>query len=117
EKLDELERDLEGEGMRAQLVVTLDSLSKVIPGDSAELWFDPASMHIFDPETGENLTRDEGKAQEIEEESRQLRQRALERAQRKVNEAPQEQAQESCPRGWRRREQNFRANHTVPALR
>jgi len=92
EKLDELERDLEGEGMRAQLVVTLDSLSKVIPGDSAELWFDPASMHIFDPETGENLTRDEGKAQEIEEESRQLRQRALERAQRKAKEAPQEEA-------------------------
>lgn len=92
EKLDELERDLDGEGMRAQLVVTLDSLSKVIPGDSADLWFDPGSMHIFDPETGENLTRDERKAQEIEEESRQLRQRALERAQRKAEEAPQEKA-------------------------
>ncbi len=92
EKLDELERDLDGEGMRAQLVVTLDSLSKVIPGDSTELWFDPGSMHIFDPETGVNLTRDEGKAQEIEEESRQLRQRALERAQRKAEEAPQEEA-------------------------
>lgn len=82
EKLDELERDLDGEGMRAQLVVTLDSLSKVLPGDSAQLWFDPASMHVFDPESGENLTRDEQRAEEIEAESKKLRERALERAKR-----------------------------------
>src|SRR5699024_1441553 len=82
DKLEELERDLDGEGMRSQLVVALDSLSRLIPGDTARLWFDPASIHVFDPETGDNLTRDEAEAEEIEEEAKKLRRRALERAQR-----------------------------------
>src|SRR5699024_11076393 len=62
-KLEELERDLDGEGMRSQLVVALDSLSRLIAGDTAQLWFDPASIHLFDPETGDNLTRDETRAE------------------------------------------------------
>src|SRR5690625_4709826 len=36
EKLAELDRDLDGEGMRTQLVVTLDSMSTVRAGDAAE---------------------------------------------------------------------------------
>jgi multiple sugar transport system ATP-binding protein len=80
-KLDELDRDLDGEGMRTQLVVSLDAMSRVRDGDRANLWFDPARMHLFDPETGENLTRDEDEARRIDEENERLRQESLERAQ------------------------------------
>src|SRR6478735_7412146 len=53
-KLEELDRDLDGEGMRTQLVVALDSESQVRVGDEATLWFDPAKLMVFDPESGEN---------------------------------------------------------------
>lgn len=80
-KLEELDRDLDGEGMRTQLVVALSSESRVRDGDTAELWFDPARMLVFDPETGENLTRDEDMARKIDEENEEDRKAALERAQ------------------------------------
>ncbi|WP_137120549.1 ABC transporter ATP-binding protein [Segeticoccus rhizosphaerae] len=79
-KLDELDRDLDGEGMRTQLVVNLDARSRIREGDDAELFFDPALMHVFDPESGECLTRDEEEAARIVEESEADRKRALERA-------------------------------------
>src|SRR5699024_5989688 len=81
EKLAELDRDLDGEGMRTQLVVTLDSMSTVRAGDVAELWFHPDSMHVFDAETGQSLTRDEQRALDLEEEAKEQRRRALERSQ------------------------------------
>src|SRR5699024_7949889 len=84
EKLAELDRDLDGEGMRTQLVVTLDSMSTVRAGDAAELWFHPDSIHIFDAETGQSLTRDENRAAELEEEAKEQRRRALERAKRRA---------------------------------
>ncbi len=56
EALDELERDLDSERMRSQLVVALDPGSDIRDGSSATIWFDPATMHIFDPATGANLT-------------------------------------------------------------
>ncbi|MPV39045.1 ABC transporter ATP-binding protein [Georgenia subflava] len=87
EKLDELDRDLDGEGMRPQLVVALEAMSRIRAGDTAELWFDPASLHIFDPEGGTNLTRDEDRAQQLEEEAREQRRRALERARKRSERA------------------------------
>ena len=36
-------------------------------------------MHVFDPDTGDNLTRDEAKAAELAQESEADRKRALER--------------------------------------
>ena len=75
--LAELDRELDGEAMRTQLVVSLDGASKVRQGDSARLWFDPTVMHVFNPETGNNLTRDEAKAKEIAEESEAERLRQL----------------------------------------
>ncbi len=54
--LDELERDLDSERMRSQLVVALDPASAVEAGTQATLWFDPRRMHLFDLESGENLT-------------------------------------------------------------
>ncbi|NPC95785.1 ABC transporter ATP-binding protein [Nocardioides sp. zg-DK7169] len=57
-QLDQLERDLDGEAMRTQLVVSLDGASRIREGDEAELWIETDQMHLFDPETGENLTLD-----------------------------------------------------------
>ena len=79
-KLDELDRDLDGEGMRTQMVVALDAMSRVRDGEPATLWFDPRRMHLFDPETGENLTRDEDEAKRIQEDTEKLRQTSLDRA-------------------------------------
>jgi len=80
-KLEELDRDLDGEGMRTQLVVALDSESFIRDGDEAELWFDPAKILVFDPESGENLTFDPDLARKIDEANEKNRKASLERAQ------------------------------------
>jgi multiple sugar transport system ATP-binding protein len=87
-QLEELDRELDGESLRNQLVVTLDAMSAVRDGDSARLWFDPQRMHVFDPSTGANLTRDEERAKKISEQSELLRKRSLERAQAQAANAP-----------------------------
>jgi multiple sugar transport system ATP-binding protein len=79
-KLEELDRDLDGEGLRTQLVVALASDSRVRDGDDAPLWFDPAKMLVFDPESGENLTYDADKAREIDAQSEKDRKSSIERA-------------------------------------
>jgi multiple sugar transport system ATP-binding protein len=79
--LNELDRELDGEAMRTQLVVSLDGASKVRQGDTAELWFDPSAAHVFDAESGDNMTRDDAKAARIAQESEEDRRRELERAQ------------------------------------
>jgi multiple sugar transport system ATP-binding protein len=56
EQLAELERDLDGEALRTQLVVSLDANSRIEKGEEAEIWMDPDQMHLFDPASGENLT-------------------------------------------------------------
>jgi multiple sugar transport system ATP-binding protein len=66
-QLEQLERDLDGESLRTQLVVSLDSSSTVREGDEAEIWVDTTKMHLFDPESGENLTVDLARAGEIPE--------------------------------------------------
>ncbi|MDN4160156.1 ABC transporter ATP-binding protein [Nocardioides abyssi] len=58
EQLTQLERDLDGDTMRSQLVVSLDGSSQIAEGDDAEIWVDARAMHLFDPETGDNLTID-----------------------------------------------------------
>ena len=79
-RLDELDRELDGEGMRTQMIVNLDGRSRIREGEEAELYFDPSLMHVFDPETGENFTRDEERAAEIARQSEEDRKRGLERA-------------------------------------
>jgi multiple sugar transport system ATP-binding protein len=81
--LNELDRELDGEAMRTQLVVSLNGSSKIRAGDDARLWFAPSAAHVFDPETGDNLTRDEAKATEIAQEAEDDRKRELERARSK----------------------------------
>ncbi len=63
-------------------------MSGVRDGDRATLWFDPKRMHVFDPTTGVNLTRDEAKAKKIGEQSEALRKRSLERAQETAGRTP-----------------------------
>ena len=62
EQLRQLERDLDGESLHTQLVVSLDGTSRITEGDQAEIWVDAAKMHLFDPGTGENLTVDRSRA-------------------------------------------------------
>ncbi|GHG44994.1 ABC transporter ATP-binding protein [Flavimobilis marinus] len=81
-KLEELDRELDGEGMRTQFVVALDSASRVRDGDSTTLWFDPTKMMVFDPETSENLTRDDEEAARLDAENEEDRKASLERSQR-----------------------------------
>jgi multiple sugar transport system ATP-binding protein len=56
-KLAELESELDSEQMRTQMCVSLDPMSHVRGGDKASLWLDPSRIHLFDPQSGDNLTR------------------------------------------------------------
>jgi multiple sugar transport system ATP-binding protein len=55
-QLAQLEKDLDSEALRTQLVVALDSNSRIAKGEEAEIWMDATHMHLFDPATGDNLT-------------------------------------------------------------
>ena len=57
-RIDALARELDADALRPQLVVSLDPASRIRPGEPAELWLDPRRLHLFDPASGENLTRD-----------------------------------------------------------
>src|SRR3954467_4717417 len=58
EQLAQLERDLDGEGLRTQVVAALSGGSRIREGEEAEIWVDASRIHLFDPETGQNLTVD-----------------------------------------------------------
>ena len=60
DQLRNLARELDSESLRTQLVVALDPDSRIRRGEEAGLWFDPGRVHLFDPEGGDNLTRDLG---------------------------------------------------------
>jgi multiple sugar transport system ATP-binding protein len=55
--LAELAEELDSEQIRTQLVVVIDAASHLEVGGEADLWLDPSRMHLFDPHTGDNLTR------------------------------------------------------------
>jgi multiple sugar transport system ATP-binding protein len=59
-QLADLERELDSEQMRTQMIVSLDPSSRIRDGAKAELWLDLTRVHLFDPRTGENLTRETG---------------------------------------------------------
>ena len=61
-QLQQLERDLDGESLRTQLVISLDGASRISEGDEATIWVDARKIHLFDPATGENLTMDSERA-------------------------------------------------------
>ncbi len=65
DQLRQLERDLDGESLHTQLVVSLDGASQIQAGEDAEIWVDGTKIHLFDPSTGENLTVDHDHAGRI----------------------------------------------------
>ena len=65
EQLRQLERDLDGESLHTQLVVSLDGASRIREGEEAEIWVDGTKIHLFDPATGDNLTVDHERAGRI----------------------------------------------------
>ena len=57
-KLRELSKELDSEELRTQAIVSIDASSRLREGRDAEFWLDTRRAHVFDPETGDNLTRD-----------------------------------------------------------
>ncbi|MEV7395847.1 sn-glycerol-3-phosphate ABC transporter ATP-binding protein UgpC [Aeromicrobium sp. NPDC092404] len=55
-QLKELAREVDSDSLRTQLIVSLDSDSKVTEDDDATLFIDTNKMHLFDPASGDNLT-------------------------------------------------------------
>ena len=57
-QLRDLSRELDSDQLRTQAIVSIDSTSHIREGRDAEFWIDTRKVHCFDPESGENLTRD-----------------------------------------------------------
>jgi multiple sugar transport system ATP-binding protein len=55
-QLEELARELDSEALRTQIIVALDSSSRIRDGEEAELHVDSSRMHLFEPGSGDNLT-------------------------------------------------------------
>ena len=53
-----LSRELDAEELRTQAIVSIDSTSRIREGREADFWLDSRKVHVFDPHSGENLTRD-----------------------------------------------------------
>ncbi len=90
-QLSQLESDLDGESLRTQLVISLDGSSTIAEGDEAEIYVDTSKMHLFDPQTGENLTIDLSKAGRVPERDdpeEQARAEALAREGDDIHSAP-----------------------------
>ncbi len=61
-QLRDLSRELDSDQLRTQAVVALDPSSRISDGQDADLWIDTRQIHLFDPETGENLTLEDSLA-------------------------------------------------------
>ncbi|GAA3398192.1 ABC transporter ATP-binding protein [Cryptosporangium minutisporangium] len=78
-QLAELAKELDTEALRTQAVVSIDSMSRMRENADAEFWVDTRRIHLFDPRTGDNLTRDEEVAAELaQEEEEEVRARTAE---------------------------------------
>ncbi len=66
--LQELEHDLDGESSKTQLVVSLDAASRFERGETVQLFMRTDQMHLFDPTSGENLTRRPSKDTDLKHE-------------------------------------------------
>jgi multiple sugar transport system ATP-binding protein len=65
DQLKELSRELDSDQLRTQAVVSIDATSRIREGREAEFWLDSRKVHVFDPTTGENLTRDAEAGREL----------------------------------------------------
>jgi multiple sugar transport system ATP-binding protein len=86
-QLRELSRELDSEELRTQAVVSIDSTSRIREGREAEFWLDARKIHVFDPATGENLTRDAEAGAELTRLSNQDRVEQMEETRRGASSA------------------------------
>jgi multiple sugar transport system ATP-binding protein len=77
-QLRELSKELDAEELRTQAIVSIDATSRIREGKEAEFWLDARKIHVFDPETGENLTRDAEAGAELTRMATQDREEQLE---------------------------------------
>jgi multiple sugar transport system ATP-binding protein len=49
--------DLPNAGQGSQLVTRLDAASEIRAGGTAQLWLDTSKIHLFDPQSGDSLSR------------------------------------------------------------
>ncbi|MEU4422883.1 sn-glycerol-3-phosphate ABC transporter ATP-binding protein UgpC [Actinoplanes sp. NPDC024001] len=76
EQLAALAAELDSEALRSQLIVSIDATSRLRENHEGEFWADTRRMHLFEPRTGENLTRDEAAAADLAQlEQEELRER------------------------------------------
>lgn len=64
-QLAELAAELDSEALRTQLIISIDAMSRLRENHEGEFWADTRRMHLFDPKTGANLTRDEAAAADL----------------------------------------------------
>ncbi|MGO1182916.1 MAG: ABC transporter ATP-binding protein [Micrococcaceae bacterium] len=83
DRLTTLAQELDADELRPQVVATLSAESTARPGQPLDLWVDASRIHIFDPETGENLTRDPERGAELTRLAAEDRQREIEMAQQR----------------------------------
>jgi len=57
-QLRDLSRELDSDQLRTQAIVSIDATSRIREGRDAEFWIDTRKVHLFEPSSGENLTRD-----------------------------------------------------------
>jgi multiple sugar transport system ATP-binding protein len=75
-QLADLAAELDSEALRTQLIVSIDATSRLRENHEGEFWADIRRMHLFDPRTGDNLTRDEAAAADLAHlEEEELRER------------------------------------------
>ncbi len=79
--LDELAHDLDQDEIPPTLVVSMDAKSRLMGSDEGHFWLDTRLVHVFDPETGENLTRDAEAGQQLTDEAVQQREHEIQLAQ------------------------------------
>ncbi|MBJ7453918.1 MAG: sn-glycerol-3-phosphate ABC transporter ATP-binding protein UgpC [Blastococcus sp.] len=90
-QLRDLSRELDAEELRTQAIVSIDSTSRIREGREAEFWLDSRKVHVFDPETGENLTRDAEAGAELTRLATQDRVEQVEESQRRASAASGQQ--------------------------
>ncbi|WP_026536591.1 ABC transporter ATP-binding protein [Arthrobacter sp. H14] len=90
--LNSLAKDLDADELKPQIVVTLDASSRLRAGRESELWLDTRKLHLFDPETGENLTRDAEAGAALTDEANQERAEEIAMAREHDNSAGEQRA-------------------------
>ncbi len=83
--LNSLAQDLDADELVPMVVTSLEATSRIRGGQQAELWMDVRKLHVFDAESGENLTRDAEEGARLTAEAAEERAFEIKRAQQEVS--------------------------------